>query len=101
MTLQFICPITTINDLYTEYVHPYKMENIIENARNFVINNQTDLFECGAYPYCAIVSVDPKITPQIDAVELYQFNKETKKYEKYSQLSKSDTTSIKGIILVG
>lgn len=101
MTLQFICPITNINELYTEYVHPYKIKNIIENARNFVINNQTDLFECGAYPYCAIVSVDPTITPKIDAVELYQFNKETKKYEKYTQLSDHDIASIKGIILVG
>lgn len=101
MTLQFICPITAINDLYTEYVHPYKIKNIIENARNFVINNQTDIFECGAYPYCAIVSVDPTITPQIDAVELYQFNKKTKKYEKMCQLSKCDIASIKGLVLVG
>lgn len=101
MTLQFICPITNTNDLYKEHVHPYKIKNIIENARTFVINNQTDIFECGAYPYCAIVSVDPTITPQIDAVELYQFNNETKKYAKMYQLSKCDIASIKGLILVG
>lgn len=90
MTFIFICPLTSFeNDTIHEDLQPYKITTDIEFAKEFVTKNKTDIFEQGAYPYCAIVEIKDEIMPQIDTISIYKFNKNNNIFYKISKIDET------------
>jgi len=53
-----------------------------QEAEEAVINNDCDIYEAGYYPYAVIEGVKPGLYAISEKSFWYQYNKETKKYEK-------------------
>lgn len=72
-------------------LEPYYVTEDCQYADKFIRKNITDLYECGSYPYCALVKISLYgLMPYERTISLYEYREEEYGYVKKRDLTKDE-----------
>lgn len=73
------------------YLEPYYVTSDHEYADEFIRKNITNLYECGSYPYCALVKIRlDGLVPYERTISLYEYQEKECRYTKKRNLTKDE-----------